>query len=253
MTKEQTITIYKLPNYGNSVPRLIKSADIKRGWMQENNHFYRCLPMTIANQNGWFVESPSDFKVTWLGDNHPNSLHFWIDHRYNTERKWVDSLFGYGIFTFFMDFIVRTPPGVNLLVRGAPNFYVDGAHPLEGVVETDWLNYSFTMNWKITSPNKVVNFKKGDPICYFHPVPHDYSEKFNLEIDSLENNPELMEKFQAYDRSRHEFRSNPDPKNPWQGHYFRGEDVSDGCPVSHDQHSTKLNISEPKFKAFIEK
>jgi hypothetical protein len=241
----EKITIYKFSKpHPNVAPREIRKADIKRDWMNFN-HFYRCLPMTISNQNGWVVECPAEFKASWIGGDDPNNIHFWVDKSNKFERKWVDSIFGHGIITFFMDFVVRTPPGVNLLVRGAPNFYVDNCHPLEGLVETDWLNYSFTMNWRITNTDRIVHFKKGDPICYFHPVPHNYSENFDVEIDLLDNNPELKERFLAYDESRSSFRRDKKRGEYWQGHYFRGEDVFDGCPVGKDVHSIKLNIAEP--------
>lgn len=246
--RDKKIEIYKFNRQDSTfAERKISPSPIKRAWI-ENNHFYRCLPMTISNQNGWVVECPSDFKASWIGQPDKSAVHFWIDKNYNFERKWVDTIFGYGVITFFMDFIVRTPPGVNLLVRGAPNFYVKGAHPLEGIVETDWLNFTFTMNWKITEPDSVVHFRKGDPICYFQPIPHDYSEEFDIEIDLIDSNPELKEKFLEYNESRDKFRADTNKKSYWQGHYFRGEDVSDGIIDSlEEKHSTKLGIATPKI------
>jgi hypothetical protein len=144
--------------------------------------------------------------------------------------------------------VVKTPPGVNLLVRGAPNFFIDGAHPLEGVVESDWLNYSFTMNWRVTEPNKVVQFKKGDPICFLQPIPHNYAEEFDFNIEFLNNNPELAEKFHSHNASRQEFSEDKKAgkhKEDWQRHYFNGIDVKTGVKVSNDVHTIKLNLTEP--------
>jgi hypothetical protein len=242
MNKTKTIKAYKLLN--EILEGEISESPIRRDWMDEDNSIYRCLPMTIANQNGWVVESPCDVTASWVGGKASDGVHFLVDTSYSSPQRFVDCIFGNGIITFFMNFIVRTPPGVNLLVRGAPNFYIDGAHPLEGVVETDWLNFTFTMNWKITSPGKTIYFKKGDPICFLQPVPHNYSEEFNFEINSIEINPELKEKFNAYNKARIDFLNNPAGKS-WQGNYFKGEDVSGGPVASEDVHSVKLKISKP--------
>jgi len=176
-------------------------------------------------------------------------MHFWLDQEFNIPSPWVKCHFVGGVITFEFDFMIRTSPGTNLLVRGAPNFFIDGAIPLEGVVETDWLNYSFTMNWRITSPNKVAVFKKGDPICFIQPIPHNYAESFDFDIDFLDNSPELSEKFHAYNKSRGEFmqrRNRGEEKNTWQKHYFNGKDVTSNTFIGEDRHSIKLNLTEPK-------
>ena len=158
----------------------VHAASPKRDWMEIHTHMYRCLPITIANQNGWVIECPCDISAIWFGGLDPKtSMHFWVDKEYNIPKPWVKCHFLGGIITFEFDFIIKTTEKTNLLVRGAPNFFIDGLHPLEGLVETDWLSFSFTMNWKVTQPNKLVTFKKGDPICFIQPVPHNYSETFN--------------------------------------------------------------------------
>ena len=43
--------------------------------------------------------------------------------------------------------------------------------PLEGVVETWWLPYTFTLNWKVITPG-VVTFARGEPLGQLVPVPH---------------------------------------------------------------------------------
>ena len=157
------------------------------------------------------------------------------------------SLLG-GIITFEFDFIIRTSEKTNLLVRGAPNFFIDGLHPLEGVVETDWLNFTFTMNWKVTQPNKIVTFRKGDPICFVQPVPHNYSETFDFEIDHLENNPFMKEQHTEWHNKRMEFSNNRKigiENRKWQKDYFEGRDVKTGTTQNSEIHSTKLYLSDP--------
>ena len=64
----------------------------------------------------------------------------------------VSSNFGYGIVTWYLPYLFRTSPGYNLWVRGPVNSPKDGIVPLEGLVETDWAEATFTVNWKITRP-----------------------------------------------------------------------------------------------------
>jgi hypothetical protein len=256
--KQDTITVYRTHDNKPLPGWQFHAASPKRAWMDEYIHMYRCLPMTIANQNGWVIECPCDIQAVWFGGQDRRSMHFWVEPEYNAvlrpENHWVKCHFVGGVITFEFDFMVRTPPGVNLLVRGAPNFFVNGAVPLEGVVETDWLNYSFTMNWRVTEPNKIIYFKKGDPICFLQPIPHNYAEKFDFKIDFMNNNPELAEKFHTYHASRSSFAQDKREgkhNEDWQRHYFTGTDVKSGVKVGNDMHSIKLNIKEPDKQNLI--
>lgn len=254
--KPNSITVYRTQTNKPIPGWEFHAASPKREWMDEYTHMYRCLPMTIANQNGWVIEAPCDIQAVWFGGQDTRSMHFWLDSKFNIPNPWVKCHFVGGVITFEFDFVIRTNPGVNLLVRGAPNFFVDGAHPLEGVVETDWLNYSFTMNWRMTTPNKVVVFKKGDPICFIQPIPHNYAETFSMDIDFLENNKELQEKFDAYHTSRDEFmqkRKSGAEKEVWQKHYFNGRDIKSNTTIGEDRHAIKLNLSEPENQNIIKK
>lgn len=250
MSEEKNkITVYRVDKKKPFPGWEFHTASPKRDWMDSYKHFYRCLPMTIANQNGWIIPSPCDIHAIWFGGSDPKtSMHFWLDKEYNVPNPWVKCHFIGGVITFEFDFIIKTNEKVNMLVRGAPNFYVDGLHPLEGVVETDWLNFSFTMNWKVTQPNKLVTFKKGDPICFIQPIPHNYAETFDFEIDFLENNKDLQEKFTEYNHSRIQFstdRTAGKHNKFWQKHYFDGIDVKTNLQVSDDVHAIKLNLTNP--------
>ena len=253
--KSNKITVYR-GDANKPIPGWqFHAASPKRKWMDEYKHMYRCLPMTIANQNGWVIECPCDIQAVWFGGQDRRSMHFWLDPEYNVATPWVKCHFVGGVITFEFDFMIRTDPGINLLVRGAPNFFVDGAHPLEGVVETDWLNFSFTMNWPVTTPNKIVYFKKGDPICFLQPIPHNYAERFDFKIDFLKNNPELKANFDEYNRSRKQFAADKwagKHNEDWQKHYFTGKDVKSGTKVGNDVHAIKLNIKEPDTQNLTE-
>jgi hypothetical protein len=62
-----------------------------------------------------------------------------------------------GILTVSISYVFRTPPGYGMLVRG--------------LVETDWIESTFPMNWKITEPHRKAAFKKGDPLVFLQPYP----------------------------------------------------------------------------------
>ncbi len=249
MERPNKITVYRNQKEKHIPGWNFHAASPKREWMQVHTHMYRCLPMTIANQNGWVIESPCNISAVWFGGSDPKtSMHFWIDKEYNVPNPWVKCHFLGGIITFEFDFIIKTTEKTNLLVRGAPNFFIDGLHPLEGLVETDWLSFTFTMNWKVTQPNKLVSFKKGDPICFLQPVPHNYSETFDFEIDYMENNTEFSEQTKAWTKERFAFS---DKKNSgleskkWQKDYFDGRDVHTKEVQPDDVHATKLNLVDP--------
>lgn len=254
MSEEQNkITVYRTNDKDMGHPGWVfDTASSRRDWMDTYKHMYRCLPMTIANQSGWVIEAPCDIYAIWFGGNDPKtSMHFWLDPQYtmdNIQKPWVKCHFIGGIITFEFDFVIRTNEKVNLLVRGAPNFIREGLHPLEGIVETDWLNFSFTMNWRVEKPGQLVSFKKGDPICFIQPIPHNYSESFDFEIDNIENNSDLNEKYQEYYKSRIKFGNDKAQglhDKDWQKHYFNGVDVKTQEKVTDDVHSIKLNLKKP--------
>lgn len=229
-------------------PRLpLIPASATRRWMDATNFRwpYRCLPLMIANEAGWFVSNDLDFLAKWDGGSEPTSIRFTplrgeIPHS-------VESHFGYGILTWKIPYVFRTTSGYNLLVRGPANWPKDGIHALEGIVETDWAVQTFTMNWKITRPNVLIPFQKDEPICMLVPQRRGELEAHYPEIRPLESDPELATGFEQFTTSRasalaehpwHE-RQSDDEEIYWQKHYFRGV-RPDGTPAS--THQTKLNL-----------
>ena len=65
-------------------------------------------------------------------------------------RRFAVSHFGHGVLTLHTGYLFRTSPGWALWVRGAPNSAKRNLVPLDGLVETDWLEFPFTMNWRFT-------------------------------------------------------------------------------------------------------
>ncbi len=124
--------------------------------------------MVVANQWGWQVLCPTNVVVAWDGAAHPNGLRVKVDPQWSTAIK---SQFGRGIVTFSPPWLFRTPPGWNLYAKGPSNRWKSNCVPLEGVIETWWLNYTFTLNWKLVEPGEV-SFAQGESIGQLIPVPH---------------------------------------------------------------------------------
>jgi hypothetical protein len=118
--------------------------------------------MLIANQSGWELRNPCGFTATWLGQQGMDVM-IAPDKR-DAGQLLPASHFGYGILTWHLPMLFRTPPGYNLLARGPANHPKDAVSPLEGIVETDWASTSFSMNWKFTRKLMPVRFEVDEPI-----------------------------------------------------------------------------------------
>jgi hypothetical protein len=146
----------------------LRPSPSRRAWMDDQPYSYHCLPLVIANQWGWQVLCPTDVRVTWDGSPGLDGLRVEAAPQYATAIK---SQFGSGIVTFSPPWLFRTPPGWDLYLKGPSNRWKPNCHPLEGVIETWWLNYTFTINWKLVEPGTVV-FARGESLGQLVPVPH---------------------------------------------------------------------------------
>ncbi|MFO0800580.1 MAG: DUF6065 family protein [Gemmataceae bacterium] len=224
----------------------LEAAPINREWMDKAHlRFpYRCLPLTIANQAGWVIRSPIGFAVYWYGGSNKEDVEIRFDGQPDPR---VCSHFGVGTFTFTIPFLFRTPPGINLWVKGPTNWIKDGAQPLEGIVETDWLASTFTMNWKLTRVCEWVRFERGDPFCMLVPVPRGLAESLVPRRERIESAPELKAEYDAWQASRNTFLHGLHTRDPqavklgWQKDYFQGRRQGG---EGFDEHQTKLAIRE---------
>ncbi len=234
---------YRLPGYSH-YPRIVP-ASADRHWMDFTTRKWanRCLPLRIANQAGWAVLNPAEFEAVWTGKPQLDSLK--LTTKTGAKPDLAHSMFGYGIVTFVIPYLFRTPEGFNLYVHGPSNELKDGIGPLDGLVETDWLPFPFTMNWRFTRPMKKVRFDPDEPICMIAPVRRGEVEQFEPEIRNLESEPELLRSFKTWYASRQEAQkaalgeSRPGETAPQQGHYIRGEGH---LGERAENHQNKLNI-----------
>jgi len=195
--------------------------------MQETkDHFANhCLPLRIANQFGWFILNDVDITAIWDGGDRPDGLQIKTPQGSNPEH--ATSHFGYGILTWSIPYLFRTPHGYNLYVRGPSNMPKDGACPLDGVIETDWAVATFTMNWKLTCVGVPVSFKVGEPIAMIMPIRRGEIESFEITTRDISSDQALQSGYKAWFESRRKFleafnSSKPDSM-PWQKDYFFGK------------------------------
>ena len=146
----------------------LRPSPSRRHWMDELPHSYKCLPLVIANQWGWQILCPTDVEITWSGDPSPAGLQIELPPQYLPAVK---SQFGSGIVTFSPPWLFRTSPGWDLYLKGPSNRWKTNCTPLEGIIETWWLNYTFTINWKFVQPG-TVSFAQGESLGQLVPVPH---------------------------------------------------------------------------------
>jgi len=245
-SESRKLTAYQLID---DAPEL-RQARREREWM-DNTHSgfpYRCLPLVIANQIGWEVLSPYTFTAEWNGGNQKEDIE--LTFKDGDGSTFAMSHFAYGVLTFSVGYLFRTPAGHGIWVKGPNNEPKVGITALEGIVETDWAPYTFTMNWKFTVPNCPVTFKKGEPVCLMVPFPRHYVESYDPEIRSIHDNPKLEKTYQAWSLSRNEFnRKLEDPDSEldhtsWQKSYFQGRDLDGQKTLDHQ---TKI-----KLKSFVD-
>lgn len=217
----------------------IRSAPMQRDWMENSidRFAYRCLPLNIGNSHGWEVCCEETFEATWNGGKDIKDITV-------EAGKPGISHFGSGVLTFHVPCVFRTEPGWNLMVMGPPNSPKRGIQALTGIIETDWAPYSFTMNWIFTEPNFPVKFLKGEPICFFFPIPRGAVDNVQPSFRDMKSDPVLEQQYTEWLKSRHNFiqdLSNPNSeayKDKWQRRYFQGQQMEGQAAIP--DHQTRI-------------
>lgn len=237
----------------SSTPYEIRPANQKRQWMDSANvkNPYRCLPLSIANGYGWEILSPSKFVVRWNGGPLPSDITvIGLD-----SHSSAISLFGEGTFTWHTGHLFKTEYPYALYVTGAPNYPKHNVIALSGIVETYWLPFTFTMNWRFTHPGEVM-IEKGEPICQIFPVDITLFDYAEAEIRTLEDDEEFAKDYWTWNIERSSFAKKKSvglvKGAGWQKNYMRGTYPPDSerkCPFhittdgeEKSVHKTKINV-----------
>ncbi|UXA61015.1 DUF6065 family protein [Xanthomonas prunicola] len=183
-------------------------------------------------------------------------------------QRSASSHFGHGVLTFHLGWLLRTNPGWAVWARGLPNRTKRSITPLEGVVETDWLSFPFTMNWRFVEKGRV-RFAAGEPIAYLTIFPHMAIDQVLPTFHEIQDAPALHTAFMDWRDSRNDWNkrlAEGDPavtKQGWQRKYLRGAHpaqtgayhvvkrrlnapvagLASGCPVSHRRDDSTSTIN----------
>lgn len=203
----EKIKIYR--THPNKPKFRIEPLKMPRDWMgnTRKKFLYKCLPLKIANQYGWAVLSPTNFSIMYYGGDTPPDIDIDVDNPEFDEN--ILSYLGEGVFTIHLDFVIKTPVGYSTYIRSVPNEIKYGVRGLDAIVETDWLPFTFTYNFR-TIESGTYTFKKDEPLFVFFPIERNTVENFSIEEDFIENDKEFFEDFTEYANSRIAFQ---DPKN----------------------------------------
>lgn len=213
----------------------------QRAWMDAFNerHPYRCLPLTMANSSGWEMLCPFSFTAEWNGGPQQSDITIKLEKATRDVQHMVATHFSRGILTFHAGYLFRTPPGWSLMAAGPPNLPKDGIYPLQGLVETDWLPFPFTMNWQFTRPGRV-RFERKEPFCFIYPVKEKSLDEFEPVQRSLNSNLPFKQQYEAWFRLRDDFNARLKRRDPaamkeaWQRYYFKGELPEETGPAPAD-------------------
>ena len=221
----------------------VRPADQRRDWMDATPHrfAYRCLPLTLANSCGWEILVSESFTAVWTGAQEPEAVMV-----SDTHLKPALGHFGSGILTFHVHALFRTEGNTSLMVRGPVNRPKDGIAPLDGIVETWWSPFTFTMNWQFTRPHHPVTFEKGEPFCTILPVDIAAVQAVRPTEQPISSDPEVAGRLAEWSLSRDAFNRSLKETPPdaleadWQKHYSRGTDLDGNAPTG--THVTKLRL-----------
>lgn len=182
---DKTIAVFMKTQNGpvteKRIRGILQKPDKKRDWFTPN--FYRCLPLIIGNTYGYVLTAEYEFSVMWDGGEGPESVKITTpDEDYLKKFPLVTSHFGSGIVTISAPWILRTPPGVNIMTVNPPNHILPAITVMTGVVETDNSRVDFTFNLKIQLPNVEITFPVGEPLTGIIPIPRYYADEFELKM-----------------------------------------------------------------------
>jgi hypothetical protein len=219
----------------------------KRDWMSQtpDGYAYQCMPLNIANEYGWSVLSPAGFTASWNGSDDLDAVKISYDDEGGYE--FAQSHFGSGILTIGVDFVVRTSQNTSLYVRGIPNELVEGVQPLDAIVETDWLPFTFTYNYKFIKPC-AVRFEKGEPLFSFFPIRRGEIESYNISSTKIQEDEEFYNQYLKYSNARQHYLDNMNNPNAElsKGRYYANAKDPDGNRYSVSNHVKKIMLPRPE-------
>jgi Family of unknown function (DUF6065) len=226
--------------------KLLNGEHVKSSMMQIGLH--HCGPLRHANSSGWWVFSPLDLDVAYLGE---GNWQFELRTPYGgdeaqiirrnlrPEDKYRDATrerIAFGrvepdTVQIWTGCILRTPPGWVLLLVPPINF-VDGFkrpfHVQQGVLETDWLPYDVWLNIKFHREHEHAQIRRSDTVPLAQLIPMR-REAYDREVRLFDNvidradpaGNQIWLEWQGYNYEKWLHRGRKDPTT-----YFRRRRVA---------------------------
>jgi hypothetical protein len=216
--------------------RLLNGEHIKSPMMRTG--LRHCGPLSHANSSGWWIFSPIDIDVTYLGEGRwevETLSSYDLDEvdvvrrnlrpadRYRTCARTHVSIGTVEPDTVqvWTGCIFRTPPGCVLLLTTPINF-VDAFrrpfHVQQAVLETDWLPYDIWLNIKFHRAGERAAIRRTDPVPLAQIIPMSraaYDRKLtHVERVMNRNDPvcdEIWREWQEYNFEKWIRRGKKDP------------------------------------------
>lgn len=216
---------------------IIKTGSVKRDFLDGTwkSHGYHCQPITTSNLHGWDFILAQDLEVIWDGVSNTEAHHVEIlngnvlpNGVKVAETSTANATVAFNLYCF-----LETDPDHYLLLSGPPNVFVQGAKPMSALIRSDWYHYMTPQFcWQVTTPNKVVTFKKDQPFLRIINYPKNLIESTSVEISRA--TPEHNARSHRYGAEREKYyKENP---GEWPFLYKKGkEGLSEGSPVHLDK------------------
>lgn len=184
-------------------PPLIQASP-KRDWMDATfkKHAYHCLPLTLANINGWVIELTQDVVAYWGGGDEKTQI-----------------ISGPGIYTgtpgiiaFNIGWFIEAP-GNDVTYGPLPNYFFSDASCLSASVDGEWPEQVLAQ-W-LLKPGKEVIFKQSMPICFISIQPKYLLDEMQYEIKEKWDDAEYWEQRKEYGRTKEENKLGKPPCTAW--------------------------------------
>jgi hypothetical protein len=139
----------------------IRPLSPKREWMHAQT--YNCHPIVMANTFGYGIYFDHDISFIWDGE------------RMNGARGVIgeDSIWvgrGEGTVTFITNLIFRTDENTSVITLPVPNESIEGTQVLSTILSTSVFTGTFSVVWKIDTPNKEYFIPAGTNIACILPI-----------------------------------------------------------------------------------
>lgn len=208
----------------------------QRNWFTP--HFYKCLPLAIGNMQGFVFSLPYGFDVFWNGGDNKKDITINFHEDYSKYKNYnfiyPATEFGHGIFTIHFPLTLKTPPGINIMTIAPPNFPTPGLSPMTGVVESDNLRFTFTLNIKIDLANTLISILPNNPLVGIIPIPRYFCDSFELKnAYEIFDKKIIEEEMNIVDQNSKERKNQIEEKTGANNHYYLGKDVQGNTFKDH--------------------